>query len=112
MTLDLDLVRRLLLDFEKGENLSSKAKDKLISGHVEIMQEANLIHAVIYRPHTSAPAETYQDVRIKYEGYNFIASVRSKTHWELLKLFFWENDEPLSLDTILQYAREERMKVP
>jgi len=99
MKRDLELVKEILLFFEKrdsdkmisvdhimeGSELAIEGYDgRRISDHIDIMYEAGLLEGYAERAKDGRLIQVYP-TRLTWEGHEFIAAARNETAWAKLK---------------------------
>jgi hypothetical protein len=85
MKRDMDLVRKILLDYEKSGEFDTS--DPVEAGHVAIMKDAGLVEAGVAENESGAPiAATI--VRITWAGHDFIDNARTPEVWKKVKDVF------------------------
>lgn len=117
MKIDHDLVRELLLAVEK---YLPEDKDNLILPtnrtewelryHVELLQEADLIEATIFRSVAGPPYEFYIH-RLTWHGHDYVDNIRSVSVWSALKDRVEEKIGGVSVGTMVSLASEMVMEM-
>ena len=95
MKRDLDLIRSILLKIEEissGQSvchIEFKGIDSaIIAEHIELLEEAKLIIADLYRSINNLGVQvisSYEITRLTMDGHDFIASIKIKSIWDKVK---------------------------
>jgi hypothetical protein len=109
MQRDMDLIRELLLRFEKGDQTVPPGRSQeVVAYHVEQMNDSGLIKALIRRKidrgHRLPHYYFVQD--ITPAGHDFIAQVRNDSFWLKLKKQFEEKAAPMTVELIIVAAKK------
>lgn len=85
----MDLIRLLLLelegDAEASKRLEEQYEEKAVVFHAALAIEAGLIHGTVSEDGEGQP-EGAITVRLTWEGYEFLESIRNESTWNKAKL--------------------------
>lgn len=88
MKRDMDLIRLLLLQLEGDEDASKRLRshyeEAAVVFHGALAIEAGLIHGFVSEDAEGQP-EGVITIRLTWEGYEFLESVRNETTWNKAK---------------------------
>ena len=108
MPLDMDLVRLLLFQFEKGDDSVPQGHTKQeVAYHVKQMIDGGLVDGdVIMAPSPGKllPSD-YLVKDITWKGHEFIRSIREDTVWHDLKKHFKSKGVALTVDLALEFLK-------
>jgi len=100
MKRDMDLVRKILMDFEASDKFQTT--DPIEGGHVAIMQDAGLVEASVQRMRDGYSAAI---LRITWAGHDFLDNARSPEIWQKLKERLHDKAASVSFDIIMALLR-------
>ena len=98
MKRDMDLIREILLEFEKSDSYEIIDAEK--AGHVAIMQDAGLVVAAIGL-NGESKAIAAKIMRLTWAGHDFIDNARKPEIWEKIKETFQDKVISASFDIII-----------
>ena len=92
MKRDMDLIRALLLQFEKATDqvdatrltIPNFSRDEIIY-HTQLLSEAGLIRAHLYADDSSYLPQIAQVDRLTWEGHEFLDAARDDSTWQKAK---------------------------
>ncbi|MGH9908291.1 MAG: DUF2513 domain-containing protein [Pyrinomonadaceae bacterium] len=110
MKRDMELVRRILLNIEKG-NFYGGAEgyhDDAVNFHKALLIDAKLIEG-IPRYSSQKPSDIPISVRIKkvtWHGHDFINAIRTDAKWNKIKAFLADRGQDLTIESIQTAAKQ------
>lgn len=105
---DMDLIRTLLLRFERNDQSVPEGRTKEeVAYHVNQMKDAGLVDAIIsFAMERGSRYPNFYQVRdITPKGHDFIAAIRSDTFWAKLKKHFEDKAVPLTVELAVEGAK-------
>ncbi|KTD15478.1 DUF2513 domain-containing protein [Legionella hackeliae] len=112
-----DMIRNILLRVEELEPNALLTLDSFpnnehpqISYHLEIMEEAGLIHGKIHKTPGGSP-HGFHLIRLTWPGHDFLESVRSDARWEEIKKQLNTKELGMNIENIMAIAQALTQKL-
>lgn len=106
-----DMIRNILLRVEELEPNALLTLDSFpmnehseISYHLEILEEAGLLHGKIHKTPGGSP-HSFHLIRLTWLGYDFLESIRSEAMWEEIKAQLNSKSVGLKVENIMATAQ-------
>lgn len=84
MKRDMDLIRRIMLAAENGQQFEESADQRTVAYHASLLVEAGLLRALVSNDEKGEP-EAYVLKSPTWEGHEFLDATRDKSAWEHVK---------------------------
>jgi Hypothetical protein (DUF2513) len=104
MRRDMDLIRQILIDIVDDKFVLDDL-DAVALYHLEMLIEKNFVLGVAVFQGWDGPSYSHkEDIRLTYNGHEFVETIRPQTVWEKIKSHLREKGVGLTIDSIAQSA--------
>jgi len=101
MKRDMDLIRQLLFQIEADnpELAVEGYDDKIVTKHLELLEEAGLIKAFLHKTDQSGVVQVDVE-RLTWEGYEFLDAARNEEVWNKTKAVVGEKSGSVTFEVL------------